>query len=139
MQVQKNNTCTFSKLLSFEKLNNQKLYSSYMQNISFTEYLQEENISMHTHGLLLAVINLIYCPGLFFCWKKNREKLSIWLLSWSWAQEGGDVGWRLRIFARNECLADIVKLCILMKCQGSLHGPCYPPLILSHTRSSRCS
>lgn len=127
------------RLSSFKKLNIQQLHSSYMQNVSLKEHLQEGNISMHTHWLLLAVIYLIYCPGLFLLLEKEKGELSIWLLSWSWAQEGGDAGWRLRILAPNQCLVDIMKLCILVKCQGSMHNPCYPLLTLSHTRSSRCS
>ena len=123
----------FLRLSSFEKLNNQQLHSSYMQNVSFV------TSSNKIYPCIPIDLNLIYYASLFLLLEKEREELSIWLLSWRLVQEGGDVGWRLRILTPNQCLADIMKLVILTKCQGSLHGPCYPPLILLHTRSSRCS
>jgi hypothetical protein len=43
------------------------------------------------------------------------------------------VGWKLRILTPVQGLADILELCVSIKCQVSQREPRYLPLILSHT------
>lgn len=96
--------------------------------------------TVYTHCLLLGVINLIYRPSLFVFFfllekEKRRTVHPVPILKWGKAMRDEGLEFSLTPVQR---LADILKLCVSIKCQGSQRGPCYPPLMLSHTRPSRC-